>query len=155
MIGNYKSPIELDYAYVTNAIFQIADAPDFNQSSYELEIGRPEPKPKVETNAEARTKELVYQLLIKFSVSNSKTGEPLLTTSLTVTGKVSVKQELVKENRAEEVDRWMEANAVSLLYSKAKAYAEYLTAMSPLGLYTLPTIDPYAYIDGIEEKIEV
>ena len=45
--------------------------------------------------------------------------------------------------------RWLEANAASLLYFKARAYVEYVTAMSPFGVHSLPTIDPYAFLDGV------
>lgn len=49
---------------------------------------------------------------------------------------------------AEHTARWLEANAVSLLYAKARAYVEYVSAMSPFGAPSLPTIDPHAFLDG-------
>ena len=51
--------------------------------------------------------------------------------------------------KAEHAERWLEANAVSLLYAKARAYVEYVSAMSPFGVHSLPTIDPYAFLDGV------
>ena len=37
---------------------------------------------------------------------------------------------------------------MSLLYAKARAYVEYVSAMSSFGMHSLPTIDPYAFLDG-------
>ena len=55
--------------------------------------------------------------------------------------------------KAEHKARWLEANAVSLLYAKARAYVEYVTAMSPFGVHSLPTIDPYAFLVGAGKDV--
>ena len=69
--------------------------------------------------------------------------------TLVVDGRVSADQKVALNIKAEHTARWLEANAVSLLYAKARAYVEYVSAMSPFGVHSLPTIDPYAFLDGV------
>ena len=61
---------------------------------------------------------------------------------------MSADQKATLNMKAEHAERWLEANAVSLLYDKVRAYVEYVSAMSPFGAHSLPTIDPYAFLDG-------
>ena len=50
---------------------------------------------------------------------------------LIVDGRVSADQKVTLNMKAGHTARWLEANAVSLLYSKDRAYVEYVSAMSP------------------------
>lgn len=151
MMKTFKSPIDLDYAFITKAEFYVSDSFDKGENDYSLEIGRPNPRPKVVINKDAERCELPYHLLIKYRVSNSNSDEELICIRLTIEGRVSVESSFARRRSDAEIASWMEANAISLLYAKAKACVEYLSAMSASGILTLPTIDPYAYMRGLEE----
>ena len=42
-------------------------------------------------------------------------------------------------------------NGVSLFYSSARSYIEMITSMSSMGRFTIPAIDPEAYV-GYDER---
>lgn len=92
---------------------------------------------------------LDYRLSVRTKASVGSTSERVLDVELIVDGRVSADQKVTLNMEEEHRARWLEANAVSLLYAKARAYVEYVTAMSPFGMHSLPTIDPYAFLDGV------
>ena len=92
---------------------------------------------------------LDYRLSVRTKASVGGTSERVLDVELIVDGRVSADQKVALNMKAEHTSRWLEANAVSLLYAKARAYVEYVSAMSPFGVHSLPTIDPHAFLDGV------
>lgn len=153
-MGTYKSPLDLDYAYITDVEFHMADAGNSQNRSYTLELGRPDPKPSVTREETENRDALDYRLKVRYKVDDADSGQELAEAFLTVVGRVTADRSFTRNHEAAEIDTWMEANAVTLLYAKAKASFEYLTAMSPIGVQTLPTIDPYAYLSGLDEQEE-
>lgn len=147
----YKSPVDLDYAYITDATIHISA--DFNERptlKYTLELGRPVRRSVPVIDEQQKRVVLDYHLSVKTSASIDDAPEKSLDIALVVDGRVSADQKATLHMETEDVERWLEANAVSLLYAKARAYVEYISAMSPFGVYSLPTIDPYAFLDGLE-----
>ena len=153
-MGNYKSPLDLVYSYVTNVEFRINDALDCANRSYLLEIGRPDPKPRVMRDDIEDRDVLDYRLKIQYSIENADSGQELISAFFTVVVSVAADGSITESHEAAEINQWMEANAISLLYAKAKASFEYMTAMSPVGIQTLPTIDPYTYMNELDEDSE-
>lgn len=149
-MATYKSPVDLDYAYITDATIHISASPDgYSALEYSLELGRPARKAAPVINELKGRILLDYRLSVKTKASVGGTSERVLDVELIVDGRVSADQKATPNMKAEHAERWLEANAVSLLYAKARAYVEYVTAMSPFGVHSLPTIDPYAFLDGV------
>ena len=42
-------------------------------------------------------------------------------------------------------------NGISLLYSSARSYIEFLTSMSAMGRFTIPAIDPAAFLHSLND----
>ena len=91
---------------------------------------------------------LDYRLSVRTKASVGGTSERVLDVELIVDGRVSADQKVALNMKAEHTSRWLEANAVSLLYSKDRAYVEYVSTMSPFGVHSLSTIAPYAFLVG-------
>ena len=148
-MATYKSPVDLDYAYITDATVHISASPDdYSTLEYSLELGRPARKAAPVINKLKGRILLDYRLSARTKASVSSTSERVLDVELIVDGRVSADQKVTLNMKAGHTARWLEANAVSLLYSKDRAYVEYVSTMSPFGAHSLPTIDPYAFLVG-------
>ena len=150
-MATYKSPVDLDCAYITDANVHIsANSADRPSLDFSLELGRPSLKSAWAIDERRGRIALDYRLSVRASATTSDCGERAFDVSLVVEGRVSADKKAVLNVAANDIQRWLEANAVSLFYAKARAYVEYVSAMSPLGMHSLPTIDPYAFLDGFE-----
>lgn len=113
-----------------------------------MELGRPARKAAPVINELKGRILLDYRLSVRTKASVGGTSERVLDVELIVDGRVSADQKVALNMKAEHTSRWLEANAVSLLYSKDRAYVEYVSTMSPFGVHSLSTIAPYAFLVG-------
>ena len=68
---------------------------------------------------------------------------------LSMTGAVVVSDEVALTEG--EILEALRLNAVSMFYSAARSYIENLTSMSSVGRFTIPPIDPQAYLRTLAE----
>ena len=76
-MGTYKSPLDLDYAYITDVEFHMADAGNSQNRSYTLELGRPDPKPSVTREETENRDALDYRLKVRYKVDDADSGQEL------------------------------------------------------------------------------
>lgn len=68
---------------------------------------------------------------------------------LSMTGAVFVSDEISLPES--EILEALRLNAISMFYSAARSYIETLTSMSSVGRFTIPPIDPQAYLNGLSK----
>ena len=75
-------------------------------------------------------------------------GKEMMHASVTMVGAVSVSDQIGLPE--DEILQALRVNAVSLFYSSARSYIETMTGMSSAGRFSIPPIDPQAYIGSLE-----
>lgn len=95
---------------------------------------------------------LPVSLKVELVLSDEATGgaKPIerMHARMTIDGSVNVSDAV--DASEDEVFKSLRLNGVSLLYSQARAHIEYLTAMSAVSRFSLPTIDPARFIESID-----
>ena len=154
MMTSFGSPISLERASIVSASFNTFGEHWAGERTFSLNLGRPDPRPlQVHDNLSNRTS-LDYQLSVRYSLYADGNQEDLsLDLTVVLLGAVSVADDDIIDIPEAEVLDWLEANAVSLLYAKARAYVEYISSMSPFGTCSLPTIDPYAFLEAAATEV--
>ena len=71
-----------------------------------------------------------------------------LRVNLSMSGAVSISDKVSVQSGS--VERGLLLNGVSLFYSSARSYIEMITSMSSMGRFTIPAIDPEAYVGDDE-----
>lgn len=74
----------------------------------------------------------------------------LMRIALTATGAVSVADSIGLNEG--EISEALRLNAISLFYSSARSYVEMITAQSSIGRFTIPAIDPNAYVRSLDSE---
>lgn len=150
---DFRSPISLDYSSISESSIRVRSEQRSHELSYTLSLSRPDSRPLVRAEDERGVYVLDYRLSVELHVSPvDQPVEEMMYCSVVAEGGVSAPLEAARSYGDDEVQLWLEANAVSLLYAKIRSYVEYLTAMSSFGAYAIPTIDPYAFLAGLSEE---
>lgn len=91
---------------------------------------------------------MAVRIRIRQEGDSPNDGKEMMRASVSMAGAVSVPDSL--ELPEEAILRALRINAVSLFYSSARSYVETLTGHSSMGRFTIPAIDPEAYIDSLK-----
>lgn len=147
-MASFGSPISLDRAAISSASFSSPGEYRVGEHTFSLNLGRPNPRPLQVHDEQLGRTSLDYQLSVKYSLyADDNQKDVVLDAAVILLGTVSVADDVISDIPEAQVLDWLEANAVSLLYAKARAYVEYISSMSPFGTCSLPTVDPYAFLE--------
>ena len=95
---------------------------------------------------------LVHDMRLHVELIEHVEGRPdekVMHAHLTMRGGISVTDEV--EATEEEILNSLLLNGVSLFYSSARTYIEFISGQSPMGRFTIPASYPKAYVDSLSE----
>lgn len=90
------------------------------------------------------------EVAVSLSQATGDGDTDLMRVQLSMSGTISIPDEV--EVKGMTVEYALLLNGVSLFYSAARSYIESVTAMSSMGRFTIPAIDPSAYLENIGER---
>lgn len=147
-MASFGSPISLDRAVIASASFSASGERRAGEHTFSLNLGRPDPRPLQTHDEQLNRTSLDYQLSVTYTLYEDDNQKGVvLDATVALLGTVSVADDVISDIPEAQVLDWLEANAVSLLYAKARAYVEYISSMSSFGTCSLPTVDPYAFLE--------
>lgn len=141
------SPIQVTKLAILNIAFDTKDSYkskeiDFNLA---LNIGKGTP---VINESEYRCNYILEVVPFWF---DPKTKDEAFSARCKIGIEVSSPIEILKDFDEEHRDRFIAANAVSLAYGKIRAILESITAESPVGRQSIPTVNPYEVVESMEQ----
>ena len=136
----FFSPVKMHAVTVHAISLSVERWPPEGSPSLSIEVNHSveEQAPALERDSYVAT----VRLEVTFSVGDRGGGSRSANGSIALSGNISVPKSL----SADEAGRAIELNGVALLYSYARAKIADLSALSPMGRFDLPTIDPKEYI---------
>lgn len=151
MSNELFSSINLEGPYISECDLFVKTSAPANELACNVQIRTPK-NLKLEHDKENGEYELVHAMKVDVSlveVSEDGNGPEAMHANLTMNGVISI-TDRVKASE-EEIMQSLLVNGVSLFYSSARSYVEILTSMSPMGRFTIPTIDPKAYVESLSK----
>ena len=147
-MSNFFSPIKLLYCHVMESHVRVSEeGPEGDREArLTLETGDP-----MMERAENGDTVLRSELTVDLSLRSRDTDEELFAVHVRAQGAVGTEGRQA-ELLGDQTELTLRANLISLLYGEMRTYVEVLTGMSPMGRFTLPTIDPYAYLGTISSE---
>lgn len=147
---DFISPVMLSGPYINEAdLFVSPSGPDPSLDvQCEVSIDIPDKREVVHEDD-------VYRLAHEMTVGIALYQVPeagrvdYLRVSLSMGGVVSVSDQVNVQDGS--IEHGLLLNGVSLFYSSARSYIEMITSMSSMGRFTIPAIDPEAYV-GYDER---
>ena len=93
---------------------------------------------------------LPHEMKLKIRLVEDGNGEEreLMHALLHMVGEVSLPKQISQD--MDKVERTLFVNGVSLFYSSARSYVETLTSGSSMARFTIPAIDPVAYVESLD-----
>lgn len=143
--SGFLSPIQLFGPYINSSTFHVTPENPTGELVLDVSLDIPhDPKLQHEDGLYS----LRHEMSLVFTLTE-KEGKPIerMRAELAMGGAVAVADNLALE--AEEVLAALQLNAVSLFYAAARSHIEMLSSQSPMGRFTVPPIDPQAYINSI------
>lgn len=142
---DFISPVVLSGPYINEADLYVSPSgPDPSLDvQCEVSIDIPDKREVVHEGG-------VYRLAHEMTVGIALCQVPeagrvdYLRVNLSMSGAVSVSDQVSVQDGS--IEYCLLLNGVSLFYSSARSYIEMITSMSSMGRFTIPAIDPEAYV---------
>ena len=142
---DFISPVVLSGPYINEANLYVSPvAPDPSLDlQCDVSIDIPEEQEVLHENGTYR---LLHEMKVHIVLYQMPDEDRLdfLRVNLSMGGVISVSDKVSVQNGS--IKRGLLLNGVSLFYSSARSYIEMITGMSSMGRFTIPAIDPEAYI---------
>lgn len=150
---DFISPVMLSGPYINEADLYVSPSgPDPSLDvQCEVSIDIPDKREVVHEDG-------VYRLAHEMTVGIALYQVPeagrvdYLRVSLSMGGVVSVSDQVSVQDGS--IEHGLLLNGVSLFYSSARSYIEMITSMSSMGRFTIPAIDPEAYVASVGARMD-
>lgn len=144
-MSDFFSPIRLLYCHVLESHVRVSEEGPAGDRDARLTLETADPAlQRMPDGSVVLRSELTVDLVL----ATRKGDEELFSARVRAQGAVGV-DAAQAQRMADQTEVTLRANVVSLLYGQIRTYLEMVTGMSPMGKFTLPTIDPYAYLSGV------
>lgn len=146
-------PIELHGPVFNSVAFHVCPNGPEGDTTCTVSVDIPSPAP-LEIDDDGYVK-LEHSMTVDVSLHDKADGghREVMSLSIEAAGEVALPSTF--EMSRDALTRTLRVNATSLFYSSIRSYVENLGAMSSMGRFTLPTIDPVklvATVDGAGEE---
>ena len=151
--NSFLSPIVLNGPYFDESSIVVYQSDSASAGPVSCSVGLDIPENLAlthEGNAYVLNHAMKIDITIQQDGDDSDSKVDLMRVVLTATGAVSVADSIGLEEG--EIFEALRLNAVSLFYSSARSYVEMITAQSSIGRFTIPAIDPNAYVRSLESE---
>ena len=150
MSNDLFSPINLSGPYISECDLYVSHSAPSGDLVCNVKIKTPKDL-KFEHSEEEYTLFHAMKISIELlEMNGEEVASEAMRANLTMRGIISVTDKVKAE--VEEVKESLLLNGVSLFYSAARSYIEFLTSMSPMGRFTIPAINPKAYVDSLSTE---
>lgn len=151
-VGNWLSPVQIVDSKVLGLNLLIMDGFEGGETHFSLTINSALDTPIV--NEDKYVCKCMLEAIGDWSVDEDG-SEPAFTASCKLGIVIALPEAMLKSSPEDERNVFIAANAVSIAYGKIRSIIENITAESVVGRQTIPAIDPYAFVDALNEKNNV
>lgn len=150
--ANFLSPIRLVGPMINGCDYYVDQTGPKGEVQVEVNLVTPN---DVSLSHEPNAFALHFSMQVRIRLCEEDAGDGANATKevmhafLSMTGAVFVSDEIALPER--EILEALRLNAISMFYSAARSYIETLTSMSSVGRFTIPPIDPQAYLRTLSE----
>lgn len=145
MTDNFFSPIEIDGPYFNGCDLFVAKQPPCSEMQIELSIDIPEnQRYELADGALSLDHEMTVSVRLTGSDKDGNKAEGMHAT-VSMNGTVSLP--CTGAQNRDTLESVLLLNAISLFYSSARSYIEFVTGQSPMRRFTIPPIDPMNYME--------
>ena len=151
--NSFISPIVLTGPYFDESSIVVCRSASASSGSISCSVGLNIPENLAlshEGSAYVLNHAMKIDITIQQDSDDSGSKADLMRIALTATGAVSVADSIGLDEG--EIFEALRLNAISLFYSSARSYVEMITAQSSIGRFTIPAIDPNAYVRSLDSE---
>ena len=142
---DFISPVVLSGPYINEANLYVSPSGPDPSIDVQCEVNIDIPD-KREVVHEGGVYHLAHEMTVGIALYQvSEAGKvDYLRVNLSMSGAVSVSDQVSVQDGS--IEHGLLLNGVSLFYSSARSYIEMITSMSSMSRFTIPAIDPEAYV---------
>lgn len=143
-IESFFSPISLNGPYVNECnLFVNRTGPESNEMRCDVQIRTPDNR-NFEHNEDGHYLHHEMTVEVRLIEKLNESERELMRANVSMVGTVSLPKDI--EAGIKDIEDNLFMNSVSLFYSSARSYIEYMTGQSSMGRFIIPAINPESYV---------